>query len=92
MGGANYSRYIMLEIHYNNPDRQAGVVDSSGFRLYYTNKLRANDIGILEIGLEYTAKNSIPPGQPQFDLSGYCVAEVRKNLAREIVHNCLRMF
>lgn len=75
IGGANFSRYVMLEIHYNNPEKRFGAVDSSGARLYYTNKLRANDVGILEIGLEYTDKNSIPPREAGFDLSGYCVAE-----------------
>ncbi|RWS27720.1 Dopamine beta-hydroxylase-like protein [Leptotrombidium deliense] len=74
-GGHNYSRYVMLEVHYNNPDLKAGVIDSSGVRLYYTSTLRKYDVGILEIGLEYTDKNSIPPKQAAFALSGYCVSE-----------------
>ncbi|RWS14424.1 Dopamine beta-hydroxylase-like protein, partial [Dinothrombium tinctorium] len=74
-GGKNYSRYVMLEVHYNNPELKSGIVDSSGIRLYYTPSLRQNDVGILEIGLEYTDKNSIPPRQKAFDLAGYCVSE-----------------
>ncbi|KAH9395206.1 hypothetical protein TYRP_020965 [Tyrophagus putrescentiae] len=62
------------DMHYNNPDLVGGVVDSSGIRLYYTDHLRQTDAGILEIGLEYTDKNSIPPGVVM-DLRGYCVAE-----------------
>lgn len=65
----------MQETHYNNPDLVANRADSSGMRLYYTAKLRPNDIGILEIGLEYSAKNSIPPGQANFELQGHCVPE-----------------
>ena len=66
----------MQETHYNNPELISNREDSSGLRLYYnTNKLRKYDIGILEIGLEYSAKNSIPPGQSNFDLQGHCVPE-----------------
>ena len=50
-------------------------IDSSGVRIFYTNKLRAHDAGVLEIGLEYSDKNSIPPKQTFFDLSGFCTAE-----------------
>ena len=65
----------MQETHYNNPNLVANRADSSGMRLYYTGKLRPHDIGILEIGLEYSAKNSIPPGQANFELQGHCVPE-----------------
>lgn len=65
----------MIEIHYDNADRRSGLVDSSGLRIYYTPTLRQFDVGVLEIGLEYTDKNSIPPKQEEFDLHGYCVAE-----------------
>ena len=75
VGGANFSRYLMLEVHYNNPELLKNQVDSSGIRLYYSKKLRKYDAAILEIGLEYTDKNSIPPEQNQFDLMGYCTSE-----------------
>lgn len=65
----------MLEIHYNNPQMKSDWIDSSGIKLVYTDKLRQNDVGVLEIGLEYIDKNSIPPNEPGFDLSGYCVTE-----------------
>lgn len=65
----------MLEIHYNNPESKSDWIDSSGIKLVYTDKLRANDVGVLEIGLEYTDKNSIPPNEAGFDVTGYCVSE-----------------
>ncbi|XP_074594272.1 dopamine beta-hydroxylase-like [Brevipalpus obovatus] len=74
-GGKNFSRFSMLEIHYNNEEKKSGIIDNSGLRIYYTPTLRKYDVGVLEIGLEYTDKNSIPPGQSLFDVSGYCVAE-----------------
>jgi dopamine beta-monooxygenase len=41
---------FILQVHYDNPKNDAGKVDSSGFRIYYTSTLRANDAGVLEIG------------------------------------------
>jgi dopamine beta-monooxygenase len=75
IGGKNFSRFVMLEIHYNNPELRSDFIDSSGIQFYYTKDLRKYDIGVIEIGLEYTDKNSIPPKQAAFDLSGYCVSE-----------------
>lgn len=42
-GGSNYNPYIRIEIHYNNPNEVAGVVDSSGMRIKYVDKLRKYD-------------------------------------------------
>ncbi|GIX69823.1 dopamine beta-hydroxylase [Caerostris darwini] len=75
IGGPSFSRYVMLEVHYNNPELKAGVIDSSGITLTYTPSLREHDAGVMELGLEYTNKMAIPPRQPDFALTGYCVAE-----------------
>lgn len=53
----------------------AGMVDSSGVRLYITPEVREYDAGVIELGLEYTDKMAIPPKQPDFTLTGYCIAE-----------------
>lgn len=74
IGGNNFSPYVMIEVHYNNPDLKTDLVDNSGMRIYYTDELRKYDAGILEIGLEYTDKNSIPPNV-MMELRGYCVSE-----------------
>ena len=82
IGGVNYSLFVMLEIHYNNPEHLSNMMDTSGIRLYYTHHLRPVDAGIIEIGLEYTDKNSIPPGSIM-ELDGYCVSEcTRASLPR----------
>lgn len=52
-----------------------GLVDSSGIRLYITPDVRKYDAGVIELGLEYSDKMAIPPKQPDFTLSGYCIAE-----------------
>lgn len=52
-----------------------GHVDSSGMRIKMVSKLRKFDAGVMELGLEYTDKMAIPPGQVGFPLSGYCISE-----------------
>lgn len=37
-------------MQYNNPTAAKGLVDSSGFKLYYTRQLRPNDMGVLTLG------------------------------------------
>jgi hypothetical protein len=43
--------------------------------MYLTSTLRPFDGGVMELGLEYTDKMAIPPQQPAFVLSGYCITE-----------------
>ncbi|XKL67505.1 hypothetical protein PGB90_002996 [Kerria lacca] len=75
IGGKNFNKFVMMEIHYNNPELKTDYVDSSGMRLYVTSMLRKYDAGVIELGLEYTDKMAIPPKQESFTLSGYCIAE-----------------
>jgi dopamine beta-monooxygenase len=69
--------YLVLEIHYDNQKLRKDIVDSSGIRIYHTtaDKLRQYDAGIMEVGLEYNEKNSIPPKMDKFLLTGYCMSE-----------------
>uniref|UniRef100_A0A2C9LHW4 DOMON domain-containing protein n=1 Tax=Biomphalaria glabrata TaxID=6526 RepID=A0A2C9LHW4_BIOGL len=75
IGGQDTSRFALLEVHYNNPERKSGRMDNSGIRFYVTSQLRKNEAGIMELGLEYINKMAIPPGQKKFKLSGYCVQD-----------------
>ncbi|KOX68655.1 Tyramine beta-hydroxylase [Melipona quadrifasciata] len=75
IGGENFNPYVMLEVHYNNPELQDGNVDSSGIRFIVTKSLRKYDAGVIELGLEYTDKMAIPPQQEAFILSGHCIQE-----------------
>jgi dopamine beta-monooxygenase len=78
LGGENYSPYLVLEVHYDNAHLKQNIIDSSGIRIYYENKLRTYDAGILEIGLEYNPKMVIPPQLKSFHLNGYCLGECTK--------------
>lgn len=83
LGGLRKTVSIMVEIHYNNPDRDSGVVDNSGVQFIVTPSLRQFDAGIMELGLVYSDANSIPPGQKAFAISGVCAPECTNNLPEE---------
>ncbi|XP_030765927.1 tyramine beta-hydroxylase [Sitophilus oryzae] len=74
LGGVDFNPYVMLEIHYNNPELRSGFVDSSGITFHVSDVLRDVDAGVIELGLEYTDKMAIPPGQESFPLVGYCIS------------------
>ncbi|XP_017029293.1 tyramine beta-hydroxylase [Drosophila kikkawai] len=78
IGGPGFNPYVRLEVHFNNPEMKAGLVDNSGFRIKMSKVLRQYDAAVMELGLEYTDKMAIPPGQTAFPLSGYCVADCTK--------------
>lgn len=78
VGGKQFNPHIRLEVHFNNPKLKSGVIDSSGMRIKVISKLRRYDAAIMELGLEYTDKMAIPPGQIAFPLYGYCIAECTK--------------
>ena len=64
---------VLLEIHYNNPNLDAGHVDNSGVVWYYTNELRTHDIGILTMGyFLFGNPLIIPPRSEKFIVQGYC--------------------
>ncbi|GMT03094.1 hypothetical protein PENTCL1PPCAC_25268, partial [Pristionchus entomophagus] len=75
IGGDGYNPWVMVEMHYNNPPRTAGQVDSSGFDIVLTPHLRPHDAGIMEIGVIYGDANSIPPHQAAFEMTGFCTAD-----------------
>ncbi|XP_045448195.1 tyramine beta-hydroxylase [Melitaea cinxia] len=75
LGGPMANKYVMLEVHYNNPELRNNWVDSSGIVLYITANRRKYDAAIMELGLEYTDKMAIPGGQEAFSLTGYCIPQ-----------------
>jgi len=71
-GGATY---FMLETHYDNPAKHAPLIDSSGVRITYTDKLRTYDTGMLLVGSEVNFLQFLPPLQPDFKTVGLCSAD-----------------
>ena len=63
---------VLLEIHYNNPNLEAGRIDDSGFLWYYTDTLRTHDIGIMTLGHPVNTAHRVPPNSDNFLVQGYC--------------------
>ncbi|XP_045498203.1 tyramine beta-hydroxylase [Colias croceus] len=75
LGGPGANKYVMLEVHYNNPELKDDWIDSSGIILHLTANRRTYDAAIMELGLEYTDKMAIPGRQEAFPLTGYCIPQ-----------------
>lgn len=69
----------MFEIHYQNPEKISGQVDSSGIRIKTTEKLRDYDAAVMELGVEYEDVMAVPPQSVAFPLSGYCTSDCTKS-------------
>jgi len=76
-GDVSTARNVMLEVHYDNPDG-VQITDSSGFKLYYTDKLRDNDAVIMTLG---HMDIDIPPGAVSHEhineCSGACTSKMK---------------
>ena len=75
IGGEDFHPFVMLEVHYNNPDKRSGIIDSSGIKFHITADLRPHDAGIMELGLIYNNWMAVPPHTAQFPLTGTCVPQ-----------------
>lgn len=80
-GDVNTASHVVLEIHYTNPGRAAAIVDSSGFRLWYTSALRPNDAGVLTLG---DVGFSIPPQTTSFEVVNECPGECTRRLTQNL--------
>ena len=65
--GNDSGRFVSLQIqmHYNNPDEVEGLIDDSGVRVYYTEELRAINMGVLQLGDPFVALEgvAVPEGK-----------------------------
>ncbi|CAH1269899.1 MOXD1 [Branchiostoma lanceolatum] len=71
-GDEDDSGYVLMEMHYDNPQVLPGLYDSSGLRFIYTPELRDNDIGIMEVGMRVGRGHVIPPGANSFISAAFC--------------------
>ncbi|XP_036406018.1 DBH-like monooxygenase protein 1 homolog [Megalops cyprinoides] len=77
--------YVLMEVHYDNPDLQEGVIDSSGLRLFHTPLLRRYDAGVIEIGVWVSLYHMLPPGLQEYISEGHCTQEcLRESLDHEM--------
>ncbi|XP_042238957.1 uncharacterized protein LOC121877254 isoform X2 [Homarus americanus] len=82
------STYILMEVHYDNPELKPDIVDSSGVRIYYTDRLRQYDAGILMAGHSITPMQIIPPNRKWLSI-GHCTGSCTQ---KEFPEGGIRVF
>ncbi|KAL9974729.1 hypothetical protein ACROYT_G011808 [Oculina patagonica] len=75
IGEQDSPKIAILEIHYDNYEQKAGIVDSSGFRFHYTSQLRKYQAAMISAGWSVSTSLVIPPNQANWETEGYCVEE-----------------
>jgi len=65
-----------IEIHYDNPELEEGVVDSSGVEFFYSTTVREVELGVLQVGDPFVTLNGHSVGEGynvhQFDCPSSC--------------------
>jgi len=72
-------------MHFDNPNEIVGLVDSSGYRIHYTPKLRQHDAATFTLGDPYVSFPSIPPGESNYPLEASCPSECTQKFSSEVV-------
>uniref|UniRef100_A0A8C8G641 DOMON domain-containing protein n=1 Tax=Oncorhynchus tshawytscha TaxID=74940 RepID=A0A8C8G641_ONCTS len=84
--------YVLMEVHYDNPALQQGVLDSSGLRLFYTPELRQYDAGVIETGVWVSLYHMLPPGMQEYVSEGHCTRECLQESLGQEMPNGVRVF
>jgi hypothetical protein len=71
IGGDRAHNAFVLQVHYNNPNKELNHVDSSGFKIIYTPNLRKHDAGVMTLGLG-TNFLRIPPLSNNVQFTDIC--------------------
>ncbi|XP_070581119.1 DBH-like monooxygenase protein 1 homolog [Ptychodera flava] len=80
-GGDEDLSFVMIEMHYDNPEYKDTFRDSSGLRVWYTSHLREHDARAITLGADSSRTVVIPPKANKFTLSSYCSSDCsRKGL------------
>ncbi|XP_035698652.1 DBH-like monooxygenase protein 1 homolog [Branchiostoma floridae] len=76
--------YVMMQLHYDNPQQKEGVVDHSGITIHYTPELREYDAGILQTSGSFSPLLVVPPGLPDYLVESYCEPECLNAFLEEL--------
>ncbi|CAM9245832.1 unnamed protein product, partial [Hapterophycus canaliculatus] len=86
---------LSLQTHYNNPNGDTGMTDSSGVRVYYTEELRPINMGVMQLGdpSVYLNGESLPDGKSgiSFGCPSSCTEEHFEEEEVKIFYHFLHM-
>ncbi|XP_003387559.2 PREDICTED: DBH-like monooxygenase protein 2 homolog isoform X2 [Amphimedon queenslandica] len=73
-------------MHYDNPNRLSGVVDSSGVTFYYIDTPREHDSGILAVGHAVNQYMIIPPKARDYTIYSFCPTDCTTLFPQDGIH------
>jgi hypothetical protein len=79
--GSEDTRVVYLQMHYENPSLLSNIVDSSGFKIYYTDKLRQYNMGVTILGYPMQSI-TLPPGQKSYEIRDTCKSPCTDNFGK----------
>jgi len=83
--GAGENSHFIVEIHYDNPEKTPGIVDSSGFRIHWTESLRKHDAATLTVGDGTVSDGTpIPARSPEDHRQYTCPEECTSRFTEDI--------
>jgi len=82
--GKGTFQYIVIEMHFDNPDDFSGIVDSSGVRIHYTDALRKYDAGSMTLGDPYISFPDILPGIERHPVEATCPSQCTETFSHDI--------
>eukprot|EP00029_Vermamoeba_vermiformis_P009269 TRINITY_DN456_c0_g2_i1.p1 TRINITY_DN456_c0_g2~~TRINITY_DN456_c0_g2_i1.p1 ORF type:complete len:582 (+),score=68.64 TRINITY_DN456_c0_g2_i1:28-1746(+) len=81
---SNSTKYLVLDMHYNNPDLVSGVIDASGIEMVATTDLRTYDASTLTLGDPAVLLPNIPARDPAFHVEITCPSECTETFPHDI--------
>jgi len=72
VGGPGNPEFVVLEMHYDNPQLVSGVVDSSGMEFFYINSPPQHRAGFIAVGHGVRRSMIIPPNAENYTISSVC--------------------
>jgi len=81
--GKNQAVNVLLQIHYDNPNKLSNITDSSGVDIIYTSIPQSKPAGFMALGVK-TKNIYIPEGKSNYELIGHCKQDQTKKLPYDI--------
>ncbi len=72
--GYDDTKVVWMEIHYDNPELKTDVVDTSGFKIHYTDELRKYNMGVTITGYQHE-KLKLEPGKKSQLIEAPCMTK-----------------
>ena len=78
--GGKGNQYIVMELHYDNPNLDAGMIDNSGLEFFYVNEEPTNRAGLLTFGHQAASNMMIPPHANNYVVNAVCPEQCTKEV------------